>query len=53
MDISDKLTKQDFQEILLNTYQKGQESEMMEVVEFVNEIKKQFLTALSKQSEQD
>ncbi|MDQ0242569.1 ribulose bisphosphate carboxylase small subunit [Bacillus fengqiuensis] len=46
MNISDKLTQQQFQEILFNIYKKGQESEKMEAAELINEIKRQIMSSI-------
>lgn len=47
MSISDKLIQQQFQEILLNIYTKGQESESIEAIDFINEIKQQMMPVLN------
>ncbi|MBM7651859.1 hypothetical protein JOC76_001314 [Neobacillus cucumis] len=41
--ISDKLTQQKFQEILLNTYLKGTEEKSIKVSDLIEEIKQQVL----------
>lgn len=47
MNISDKLTQQQFQEILLNIYKKGQESERIKAIDLVNEIKQQIMFVMN------
>lgn len=43
LTISEKLTQQKFQEILINTYLKGQETKNIKVIEIIEEIKQQVL----------
>jgi hypothetical protein len=43
MEISEKLTQQKFQEILVDTYLKGIENKSVKVVELIEEIKQQIL----------
>jgi hypothetical protein len=43
MGISEKLTQQKFQEILVDTYLKGIENKSVKVVELIEEIKQQIL----------
>ncbi|MEH7388539.1 hypothetical protein V7147_24545 [Bacillus sp. JJ1521] len=43
MNISEKLSQQDLQQILVNIYNKGQELENIETKELIEEIKNQFL----------
>jgi len=46
MNISDKLTSEKLQEIMLNVYQMGQQSGEMKAQEVIEEIKKQILSAI-------
>ncbi len=43
MSISEKLTAEQLQEILLTMYQKGNETESMKLLEAIEEIRNQFL----------
>ena len=47
MSISDKQIQQQFQEILLNIYKKGQESECLEAIDLINEIKQQMMLVMN------
>ncbi|MDQ0198782.1 hypothetical protein [Neobacillus ginsengisoli] len=44
MKISETLTPQKFQEILISTYLRGQENESINVTELIEEIKQQVLS---------
>ena len=44
MNISEKLTEQKLQSILLNVYQKGQETENIKVTDIIEDIKIQLLS---------
>jgi hypothetical protein len=46
MNISDKLTQQQFEEILFNIYKTGQESKEMGTAELINEIKRQIMSSM-------
>ena len=48
MSISDKQIQQQFQEILINIYTKGQESERIEAIDLINEIKQQIMLVMNK-----
>ena len=48
MSISDKQIQQQFQEVLLNMYTKGQESEKLEAIDFINEIKQQMMSVMNR-----
>ena len=48
MSISDKRIQQQFQEVLLNMYTKGQESERLEAIDFINEIKQQMMSVMNR-----
>ncbi|MDF0727769.1 hypothetical protein PY093_13905 [Cytobacillus sp. S13-E01] len=47
MNISEKLTQENFQDLLLKFYQKELESKEVEVIDVVNEIKKNILLICS------
>jgi hypothetical protein len=47
MNISEHITQEQFKEIVLNVYQKGQESEFMEVKDFINKIKEEIIAVIS------
>jgi hypothetical protein len=47
MNISELITQQQFKEILINAYQKGQESEYLEAKDLINKIKEEFITIIS------
>ena len=47
MSIIDKQIQQQFQEILLNIYTKGQESESIEAIDLINEIKQQITSVMN------
>ncbi|MBT2657092.1 hypothetical protein J7E81_17985 [Bacillus sp. ISL-18] len=44
MNVSEELTQEKFQEILINTYKRGMEAKNLKVVEIIEEIKKQVLS---------
>ncbi|MCM3650427.1 hypothetical protein [Metabacillus litoralis] len=44
----EKLTEQHLQEILVNVYKKGQETENISVLELIEDIKQQFLSYTTK-----
>lgn len=46
MNIAEKLTQQDFREILLKVYQKGEESKNMEAIDLIEEIKQQIISVV-------
>lgn len=48
MNISEKLTQQQFQDILINIYKKGQESEGLEATELINDIKQQMMFVMNR-----
>lgn len=47
MNISQKLTQQQLQEILENIYKKGHESKEIRVKDIIEELKRQILSAIS------
>ncbi|KMY51881.1 hypothetical protein [Peribacillus loiseleuriae] len=47
-NISEKLTQQQFQDILINIYKKSQESERLEVTELINDIKQQMMFVMNR-----
>jgi hypothetical protein len=47
MKISEHITQQQFKEILINAYQKGQESEYMEARDLIKKIKEEIITIIS------
>lgn len=47
MNIAEKLTQQDFQELLIKIYKKGQESKDIEVVDLIEEIKQHIISVCS------
>jgi hypothetical protein len=46
MNISEKLTQQHLQSILLDCYKKGEESENMKVIDFIENMKNDILEAI-------
>lgn len=48
MNISEKLTQQNLQEIMKGIYKKGQEAEDINVVEIIEEIKQLVMTYTTK-----
>ncbi len=46
MNISEKLTQQQFQEILMHIYKRGQESKNVEVKCLIEEIKQQLISIM-------
>ncbi|MGX2961374.1 hypothetical protein JNUCC23_19270 [Peribacillus sp. JNUCC 23] len=53
MNISEKLTQQQFQDILINIYKKGQESERLEATELINDIKQQMMFVMNRSKQTD
>lgn len=47
MNISEKLSQKELQNILLNIYEKGQELEEKEIVNIIEDIKQQILTVIN------
>ena len=47
MNISEQLSREQFQEMLIRIYQKGEESENIRTIDFINEIKQQLLAVMS------
>ena len=48
MSISDRQIQQQFREILLNIYTKGQESDGLDAADLINEIKQQIVSVMNK-----
>lgn len=48
MSIIDKQIQQQFQEILLNIYTRGLESESIEAIDLINEIKQQITSVMNR-----
>ena len=48
MNISEKLTQKELQEILLNTYKMGHETENLKVIELIEAIQQQVILAIKK-----
>lgn len=46
LNISTNLTQKKLQEILLNSYKKGQENENLKAIELIEDIKRQVITAV-------
>ena len=47
MNISEQLSREQFQEMLIRIYQKGEESKNIRTIDFINEIKQQLLAVMS------
>lgn len=46
MNISEKLTLKHLEQILMNSYKKGRESEDMEIKQMIDDIKEQIMSAI-------
>lgn len=47
MNISEQLSLEQFQEMLIRIYQKGEESENIRTIDFIDEIKQELLAVMS------
>jgi hypothetical protein len=50
MNISECITQKQFKEILINAYQKGQESDYMEAKDLINKIKEEIIAVMASSS---
>jgi hypothetical protein len=53
MNISEHITQQQFKEILINAYHKGQESEFMEAKDLIKKIKEEIITVISSSNREE